>query len=467
MMGKAFASPRRLELLDLLAQAPRTRRRARARERPVERQHFAAPAGAARRRHGHPRSARARACATRIAGDEALALWLALRDASVARLAEVERAARDYLGEDVEAIGREELRRAPGAAATSSSSTCARARSSTPATSRARARSRSTSSSSASPSCPPTARSSPTAADPFCAYAHDAVRRLRAAGRRAPSASTTAGRNGGSPACPPRVEPLGSVLMSCCRHAGPIDVPAGGALGARRQRRAPRRVVAACHRRALRGTRARLQLPAGLQVADGRDRDRRRPSSASTAATSCCCVASTPGTYARWLLAEAQGGTFIDVGVRPRPEDRRGRASSTSSPGRRYFRTGSIESIAALRGRRAMRELPHEHDRAARRRRRPARGDPKTYTDVSTDQDQDFIFPTGRAWAEELGYPEPELSRVPDASVESFAGVANHWTARSHRARRDGPRSRLRRRHRPADRRPDGRPVRPRRSAST
>ena len=52
----------------------------------------------------------------------------------------------------------------------------------------------------------------------------------------------------------------------------------------------------------------------------------------------------------------------------------------------------------------------------------------KTYTDVSTDADQDFIFPTGRAWAEELGYPKPELSRIPEATVESFAGVANHWT---------------------------------------
>jgi arsenite methyltransferase len=51
----------------------------------------------------------------------------------------------------------------------------------------------------------------------------------------------------------------------------------------------------------------------------------------------------------------------------------------------------------------------------------------KTYADVSTDQKREFIFPTGRAWAQELGYPEPELSRVPDASVESFAGVANHW----------------------------------------
>ena len=45
----------------------------------------------------------------------------------------------------------------------------------------------------------------------------------------------------------------------------------------------------------------------------------------------------------------------------------------------------------------------------------------KTYTEVSTDQQQEFIFPTGRAWARELGYPEPELSRVLDATVESFA----------------------------------------------
>ena len=52
----------------------------------------------------------------------------------------------------------------------------------------------------------------------------------------------------------------------------------------------------------------------------------------------------------------------------------------------------------------------------------------KTYADVSTDQSRDFIFPTGRAWAEELDYPQPELSRVPDASVESFAGVANPFS---------------------------------------
>ena len=51
----------------------------------------------------------------------------------------------------------------------------------------------------------------------------------------------------------------------------------------------------------------------------------------------------------------------------------------------------------------------------------------RTYTDVSAQQGQEFIFPTGREWARELRYPEPELSRIPDATVQSFAGVANHW----------------------------------------
>ena len=49
----------------------------------------------------------------------------------------------------------------------------------------------------------------------------------------------------------------------------------------------------------------------------------------------------------------------------------------------------------------------------------------KTYTEVSTQPGEDFIFPTGRGWAEDLAYPQPELSNVPDASVDSFAGVAN------------------------------------------
>ena len=50
----------------------------------------------------------------------------------------------------------------------------------------------------------------------------------------------------------------------------------------------------------------------------------------------------------------------------------------------------------------------------------------KTYASVSADPGRDFIFPTGRAWAEDLRYPA-ELAGVPDAAVESFAGVANPW----------------------------------------
>jgi arsenite methyltransferase len=50
----------------------------------------------------------------------------------------------------------------------------------------------------------------------------------------------------------------------------------------------------------------------------------------------------------------------------------------------------------------------------------------KTYASVSEEPAKDFIFPTGRAWAEDLGYPE-ELANVPDTAVESFAGVANPW----------------------------------------
>jgi arsenite methyltransferase len=51
----------------------------------------------------------------------------------------------------------------------------------------------------------------------------------------------------------------------------------------------------------------------------------------------------------------------------------------------------------------------------------------KTYASVSQEPDKDFIFPTGRAWAEDLDYPE-ELAAVPDRAVESFAGVANPFS---------------------------------------
>jgi rhodanese-related sulfurtransferase/predicted transcriptional regulator len=108
VMGKAFASATRLELLDLLAQGPRTVEelaRASGQSTANTSQHLQAlhAAGMVTRARDGTRVRYA------IAGDRALALWLALRDASVAQLAEVERAARDYLGEEVEAIGREEL----------------------------------------------------------------------------------------------------------------------------------------------------------------------------------------------------------------------------------------------------------------------------------------------------------------------------------------------------------------------
>jgi arsenite methyltransferase len=51
----------------------------------------------------------------------------------------------------------------------------------------------------------------------------------------------------------------------------------------------------------------------------------------------------------------------------------------------------------------------------------------KTYAAVSQEPAQDFIFPTGRAWAEDLGYPD-ELERVSDRVVDSFAGVANPFS---------------------------------------
>src|ERR671911_3072009 len=86
LMGKAFASPRRLELLDLLAQAPRTvDELARASEQSTANasQHLQALHSAGmvtRTREGT-------SVRYALAGEEVLALWLALRDASAARLA--------------------------------------------------------------------------------------------------------------------------------------------------------------------------------------------------------------------------------------------------------------------------------------------------------------------------------------------------------------------------------------------
>jgi arsenite methyltransferase len=48
----------------------------------------------------------------------------------------------------------------------------------------------------------------------------------------------------------------------------------------------------------------------------------------------------------------------------------------------------------------------------------------EAYASVSAEPEKDFVFPTGRAWAEDLDYP-PELANVPELAAESFAGVAN------------------------------------------
>jgi rhodanese-related sulfurtransferase/predicted transcriptional regulator len=183
VMGKAFASPVRLELLDLLAQAPRSvDELAQASDQSTANasQHLQAlhAAGLVTRERDGTRVHYA------LAGDETLRLWLALREASALRLAEVERAARDYLGDDVEAIGRDELvaRLARGdvvlvdvrpeeeyaaghieGARSIPLAELARRLAELPAEREVVAYCR----------------------GPFCAYAHQAVRQLRAAGRNA------------------------------------------------------------------------------------------------------------------------------------------------------------------------------------------------------------------------------------------------------------------------------------------
>jgi DNA-binding transcriptional ArsR family regulator len=108
VMGKALASPRRLELLELLAQAPRTvdeLARASGQSNANTSQHLQALYAAGlveREREGN----RVRYT---IAGEQALNVWLTLREASAAQLGAVERAAHSYLGKEVDHVDREEL----------------------------------------------------------------------------------------------------------------------------------------------------------------------------------------------------------------------------------------------------------------------------------------------------------------------------------------------------------------------
>ena len=183
LMGKAFASPRRLELLDLLAQAPRTVEelaRASGQSSANTSQHLKAlHAGGMVSREREGNSVR-----YALADDEALRLWVALRDVSATRLAEVERTAADYLGEDVESINRAELlaRLAKGdvvlvdvrPAEEYAAGHIDGARSIPLDELEQRLT-----------ELPPDAKIVAYCRGPFCAYAHEAVRRLRDSGRSA------------------------------------------------------------------------------------------------------------------------------------------------------------------------------------------------------------------------------------------------------------------------------------------
>jgi rhodanese-related sulfurtransferase/DNA-binding HxlR family transcriptional regulator len=108
-MGKALASPKRLELLDLLAQGPRSVDEL---AREIDQssantsQHLQAlhSAGLVERERAGTRVRYS------IAGEGSIQLWLALRDAAASQRPGVDRAAREYLGEPVELISPGELR---------------------------------------------------------------------------------------------------------------------------------------------------------------------------------------------------------------------------------------------------------------------------------------------------------------------------------------------------------------------
>lgn len=51
------------------------------------------------------------------------------------------------------------------------------------------------------------------------------------------------------------------------------------------------------------------------------------------------------------------------------------------------------------------------------------------YTDVATNPDKEFHFPTGRRACEFVGYPASQLDSIPMSAVESFAGVGYPFAA--------------------------------------
>jgi rhodanese-related sulfurtransferase/predicted transcriptional regulator len=182
-VGQALGSGPRLAMLDLLSQG----------ERSVEQLAAAAGLSVANasqhlqvlRRGGLVVTRREGARVHyRPAGDDVVSLWLSLREVAEARMGDVERAARDYLGDGVEAISRQELLARldrgdvvvvdvrPRIEFDAGHIQGAR---SVPLEELERRLAE----------LPPDAEVVAYCRGPYCVYAHEAVRALRAAGRRA------------------------------------------------------------------------------------------------------------------------------------------------------------------------------------------------------------------------------------------------------------------------------------------
>jgi rhodanese-related sulfurtransferase len=182
-VGRALASGPRLAMLDLLAQG----------ERSVEQLAEAAQLSVANASQHLQVLRRAGLVATqregarvhyRPAGEDIVALWLSLRDVATERVADVERAARDYLGDEVEAIGRDEL--AERLRAGEVVVVDVRPRVEFAAGHIHGARSMPLDELEARlAEIPDGAEVVAYCRGPYCVYAHEAVRRLQAAGRRA------------------------------------------------------------------------------------------------------------------------------------------------------------------------------------------------------------------------------------------------------------------------------------------
>lgn len=182
-VGRALGSAPRLALLDLLAQG----------ERSVEQLAEAAGLSVANASQHLQVLRRSGLVATRRegprvhyrpAGEDVVALWLSLRAVAGSHVGEVERAARDYLGDEVEAIGRDELLARLGSGDLVVIDVRPRLEFSAGHIQGARS----------VPVDELEARLAEIPDDvevvaycrgPYCVYAHEAVRRLRAAGRRA------------------------------------------------------------------------------------------------------------------------------------------------------------------------------------------------------------------------------------------------------------------------------------------